>query len=306
MPGRRRSLAVATLLSVVTAVQATSRGADDLARPATVPVGPGSFVFTDRPADPAKPLTVWTWAPDDLGPATPVVFVMHGALRNGRTYRDHWIGHAKAKHVLLVVPEFSREAYPGVTYNDGNLSDRAGRPVDPSRWAFTVIERLFDEVKRVTGDRSAAYFLYGHSAGGQFVQRFVLLMPHARYARAVAANPGWHTLPEQDQPFPAGLKGTATSDEVLRTVLGRPVTLLLGERDTDPVDPDLNRSPPAMAEGPFRFARGQFFFARLQAAAARLNVPLQWQLKAVPTAGHSDVQMSAAAADLLFPATSSR
>jgi hypothetical protein len=56
-----------------------------------------------------------------------------------------------------------------------------------------------------------------------------------------------------------------------------------------------------MAEGPYRFARGQFFFQDLRATAARLKVPLRWRLRTVPDAGHSDQQMSAAAADVLFP-----
>src|SRR5271155_4121645 len=43
---------------------------------------------------------------------------------------------------------------------------------------------------------SKTYYLYGHSAGGQFAHRLVLFMPNARYQRVVAANPGYYTMPQ--------------------------------------------------------------------------------------------------------------
>ena len=302
MHARPQTWAVAILcsLTLAAAPAAPATTAPATTRPAVAP-GAGRFVFTDQQGDPGKPITVWTWCPDDLSPTTPILFVMHGALRNGETYRNNWVKHARERHALLVVPEFDRTAYPGTAYNDGNLFDPTGQPVDPSRWVFATVEHLFDQVKRLTGNRSATYLLYGHSAGGQVVERFVLLMPTARYSRAIAANPGWYTLPDPSQPFPAGLGRTPTTDDVLRTIVQRDVVVMLGERDTNPNDRDLNRSPPAMAEGPYRFARGQFFWKDLQAAAARLHAPLAWQLKTVPEAGHSDPQMSVAAIDLLFP-----
>jgi hypothetical protein len=97
------------------------------------------------------------------------------------------------------------------------------------------------------------------------------------------------------------LKNTATGKTALAKVLRRDVVVLLGEKDIDPNDPELPRNPDAMAEGPFRFARGQFFFRNLKETAGKLDVPLAWRLRTVPNAIHSDRQMSAAAADLLFP-----
>jgi pimeloyl-ACP methyl ester carboxylesterase len=153
----------------------------------------------------------------------------------------------------------------------------------------------------MTGNTTPKYDLYGHSAGGQFVESFLLFMPEARYARAVAANPGWYTLPDLEKPYPAGMKNTPTGKAGLARVMTRDVVVLLGEKDIDPNDADLPRNPDAMAEGPYRFARGQFFFKNLQETARQMGVPLLWQLRTVPNAMHSDQQMSAAAADLLFP-----
>jgi hypothetical protein len=278
-------------------------------KPATMPTagppkiesGSGSFIFVDEKGDPDRPIPVWTWAPDDRTPTTPILFVMHGTHRDASNYRDTWIPHAKAKDVILIVPEFSQKEFPHDAYNDGNMFDKNGKLLDKKYWGFTVVEDLFDEVKSLTGNTSEKYYLFGHSAGGQFVERFILCMPNARYVHAVPANPGWYTLPNFDKAFPAGLKNSLTTPEVLARICQKPVTLMLGEKDVDPNDPDLPRMPDAMAEGPYRFARGQLFFKELQQFAASRDLPLTWELKTVPNAKHSDKQMSPAAADVLFP-----
>ena len=40
--------------------------------------------------------------------------------------------------------------------------------------------------------------IYGHSAGSQFVHRFLMTRPDAPVERAVAANAGWYTLPDDE------------------------------------------------------------------------------------------------------------
>src|SRR6478672_10384519 len=46
-----------------------------------------------------------------------------------------------------------------------------------------------------------------HSAGGGFVHLFMLMKPKAKVNRAVAANPAFFTMPDNDKVFPFGLKG---------------------------------------------------------------------------------------------------
>ena len=283
----------------------TASAAPVTTRPTSQPTigpGPGSFVFADPLGDPSKPITVWTWCPEDASPTTPILFVMHGTLRNGQTYRDNWVAHAEAKHVLLIVPEFSRANYPGITYNDGNMYDASGQLNDPSRWVYGTVEHLFDSVRQATGNRSATYSLYGHSAGGAGGAAVRAVHAPRPVRPGDRGQPGLVHAARSGQAVPRG--GSATRRRATTCCAGswgRDVFVMLGERDTRTDEADLPRGKPAMAEGPHRFARGQFFFRDLQAAAARLNVPLAWQLRTVPMAGHSDVQMSTAAADVLFP-----
>jgi alpha-beta hydrolase superfamily lysophospholipase len=225
---------------------------------------------------------------------------MHGVKRNGKTYRDNWAPHSKKYGFLLLVPEFSAADYPGEAYAQGNILDRTGKPVPREKWAFTAVERLFDHAKKLTGSRAEKYHLYGHSAGGQFVHRFVLFMPEARYARAVAANPGFYTFPTRDAAYPYGLKGTHLTRPVSPAVFGRDVVILLGEADTNREDADLRKTPEADAQGLVRFERGKNYFKTAKRAAEEAKAPFLWRQVTVPGVGHSDAKMSAAAAAELF------
>ena len=205
--------------------------------------------------------------------------------------------------MLLLVPEFNSKDFPSGRYNRGNIMGLDDKVLQPKNdWTFPIIERIFDDVKKRTGNRSSQYDIYGHSAGGQFVHRFVEFMPRARYRRAVAANAGYYTLPlgESADPYPFSLKNTQTPEADVKTVLQRDVVVLLGEGDTDPNDPDLYHSPEADKQGLYRLARGKNFVKVAGDEAARLRVTLKWHLVTVPGVGHSNTNMAATAAKALY------
>src|SRR5262249_18423379 len=151
-----------------------------------------------------------------------------------------------------------------------------------SLWSYTVIEHLFDHVKRVTGNQSTTYNIYGHSAGAQFVHRMVLFMPQARIHVAVAANAGFYTMPVDSIDYPYGIGQSPLTVDRLGTAFQRRLVVLLGTADTDPNHPELCKTSEAEAQGPHRFARGRRFFATAQAMARRLNARLNWRLATVP------------------------
>lgn len=249
-----------------------------------------------------KHVKAWYYSPPGLTAEAPVVIVMHGVGRDGENYLNDWVPCAEQKHFLLVVPEFSKEEFPGDEgYIYGNTVDAAGKALPREQWSFNMIEPVFDAVRRKTGNHSATYLLFGHSAGAQFVQRFLYFVPDARFSRAVAANAGWYMLPDLATAFPYGLKGTPVTAADLRAVLARPVTILLGEADTDPKAKALRHTPEADAQGPYRFARGQYFFSHAREAAAALKTNFGWFLATAPGIGHSDKGMAPFAVHCLFP-----
>ncbi len=166
-------------------------------------------------------MTVWTYRPLNLDPDAKIVFVLHGANRDAKRYRDQWQPHSERHEFLLVVPEFDARSFSEYEYQRANLSDAGGNAIERSRWTFHIIERLFDVVRAETGLRAARYSLYGHSGGAQFVHRFVLFMPDARYERAVAANAGWYTMPTFETSFPYGLAATLATEAELKRAMGR-------------------------------------------------------------------------------------
>jgi hypothetical protein len=261
--------------------------------------GNGSFHYT-APAT-GKPLTIWYHRPPGMDRTARVVFVMHGQERNAQQYRDRWAAHAARHGFLLLVPEFSAQAFPGTQYGFGGVTD-----ADEKRWGFQVIEALFDEVRAGESLKTPGYTLYGHSAGAQFVHRFMLFMPETRTELAIAANAGAYTLPlyasSTEAGFPWSLDRKLVSEAQLRKALGRRLVVLLGDRDTDPAHPLLPRAPQAKAQGRHRLERGQTFFQTGRDEAASLDTAFRWELHTVPGVAHSDAGMSAAAIAIIFNA----
>ncbi|HEX4130715.1 MAG TPA: CapA family protein [Pirellulales bacterium] len=285
-------LPIRVAVAVILAIAATQS-----ASAATLSPGLGRFEATHA----GRSIPVWYFVPDDAGADTPVLIVMHGVNRDADRYRDEWVPHARRYGFIVLAPEFSKEAWPGEDrYNSGNTLDDQSRPLPREQWSFSYIEPVFDAAKKSLGNRTKQYYLYGHSAGAQFVHRFLYHVPEARVAKAVAANAGWWTLPDPAVDFPYGLRGSAVDVADLKTMLGRPLVVLLGTADTDPNHKNLRRTPEANAQGPHRFARGHTFYEAGQKRAAALGVPLHWQLATAPGVGHSDSGMSVYAVRHLF------
>lgn len=271
-----------------------------LGRPAGAaePAVRGNFPFSSG----GHALTVWYYRPATATADAPVLFVIHGVGRNAEEYLNDWIEFAARQNFLLVVPEFSKAEFPGEeAFNSGNLFDAAGRPRPREEWSFSMIEPLFDALPGQLGVNRRDYLIYGHSAGAQFVQRFLYFVPEMRATRAVAANAGWYMLPESTTDFPYGLKGTPADEAALGTAFARRLVVMLGESDTDPAHPSLRHTPEADAQGLYRFARGQYFFTRAQAAAAARRTPFNWTLVTVPGIEHSNKGMAPWAVRQLFP-----
>lgn len=288
-------LAVVAALFLMAGAALLLRAPDDTP-PVEAPAA-ARFVFTgwDGPA-----LPVYYQLPDQVGRETPVVFIMHGVYRDADRYRDEWVDLARRHGFIAVVPQFSRADFPGSrSYNVGYFAEADGRARSRAASSFAAIEPLFDDVRVRFGTDVPRYAIYGHSAGAQFVHRYVLFMPEARIERAIAANAGWYTMPDLATGFPYGLGDTPADATGLRSALTRPLTVMLGTADTDRGDPNLRKTPEAEAQGAHRYARGQAFFAAGQKAAAAMDAPFGWELVRVPGIGHSNSGMAAAAARVL-------
>ena len=176
------------------------------------------------------PMVVFTYRP--VGCSDPsLLLVFHGIARNARTYRDNARALADRLCLLVVAPLFDRQAFPGWRYQRGGIVK--GAAVQDARdFTGRLVLDLVDWVRQQEG-RPIAYSLFGHSAGGQFLDRLAAFVP-TEARRIVVANAGSYVFPslEIDAPFGLGkVYSGAQGEAALRRYLEQPLTIYLGLGD---------------------------------------------------------------------------
>ncbi|MBU9816703.1 hypothetical protein J1781_17860 [Rahnella sp. C60] len=261
---------------------------------------PGSGVMHIALAPGKKPLDVFTYQPVGADETTPVVMVMTGVDRNAATYRNDWMTVADQYHLRVIVPHFSEQDFPGAAgYNLGNLTDsKTHRRLPKSQWAFSIVDNLFTTLQKQGITRQKQYYLFGNSAGCQFVHRMLTLLPEPNVKAAVCAAAGWWTLPDTDQRWPYGLREApvVVSQQQLNDYFAKPVLIAVGAEDDDPENHLLRKSKQAMAQGTNRLERAESYFTTSQQRAEQNNTPFNWHFMDLSDIGHSGSKMSVFAA----------
>jgi len=249
-------------------------------------------------------LPVFVHKPRIAGVDSRIVFVMHGVQRDGDRYRDEWRDLAEKHNLIVVVPTFGRKDFPTTgSYNLGNIVDQKGRKSPKEKWSFSAIEPLFDHIVcRVSGNQRG-YALYGHSAGGQFVHRYVAFADAPRMEVAVAANSGWYTMPDNGA-FPYGWGGHVAGLVSPAAAFQRPLTILLGTEDIDRNDPNLRINEQADKQGRTRFDRGHGFLTAAWKEAGKASL-ISWKIAYAPGVGHDNGRMAPFAIPHLLAITGS-
>lgn len=273
----------------------------DLAALVATP-GANDLAYAD-PAFPDRPLVLRSARPRDFDADTPVLFVHHGVLRNGGDYRDYWLPLVDAAKLLVVVPEFPNDSFPGAPwYNFGNRTDADGAPNPRDRWTYAVTGRVFEALRAAGLTNRRQYGMFGHSAGSQYIHRMMSLGFRDKVAAAVAANAGTYAMPVLDVDFPYGLGGTPVDEAALKAWLQFPLTVMAGTLDIDTESEHFPKEAMAMAQGGTRFERAHRYVETAERQAARLGVACGWRVIDVPGVDHDGKRMSAAAAPLLSKA----
>lgn len=287
--------AVALLLGGCGVIDPAEQSAGRPIRP-----GQGSFEFEGAESVTGRPVRVWYDAPQrDLDTAR-ILIVVHGHERNARAYRADWTRLIKDRHVLLLAPEFPADYFSDEEYNLGNMVDGDGDRQPEDEWTFRVIESLFRFVKSSLDSQANDYVMFGHSAGAQFVHRFVEFGSPRHLRKAVAANAGWYTVPDDSEEFPYGLDGVTRDEDSMRRVFQSRLVVMLGADDNDPDDDSLRRDDQADEQGTNRLDRGLYFFRAARESADDHDLEFAWSLQVIPGVGHSHTEMARAAAPVLL------
>ena len=259
------------------------------------------------------------------------VVVLHGTGRNAlgyyRAMLDAAAGAGKAHETLVVAPHFLIEedvAHHGLsndvpfwTNNGWKQGDEslttASHPRAARISAFTAMDlllaklaehNLFPNLHRLV--------LAGHSAGGQYANRYAAATHERMPTTYVVANPSSYLYMDRLRRivgtldrflfqeglcfdynrYKYGLEGLnsymhAIGENTLRSQYGqRRVVYLLGEQDNDPQDDDLDIACAAQAQGFQRLERGTIYYNYLQHVYGPQVYKLHTKVT-VPGVGHS-------------------
>ena len=258
---------------------------------------PNSFTYKSTGNADVK---VFYSAPPRITEKSKVLIVMAGRQRNADEYLESWVDWGQKNDYFVISPLFDNKNWvEPLGYNFGNIAsgkEKDNTPNPKSKWSFTAIEGIFDQAKKDFNLKAEKYDLFGHSAGGQFVHRFMLFMPESRVRVAIAANPGFYTLPDLNEEFPYGLRKSPyplTQQDLLKWTK-RKVILMRGTADVERTE-NLRQTPEADAQGRNRFQRALYMFNKIKS----LNPETPWQLIEVPNVAHDQKGMAPTAQQFL-------
>jgi len=267
----------------------------------------GSFQFLTH--ENQLPLNTYFYLPSKHSVDSPIGFLIHDHNRDAKALIAEFAPIAERFNALIVAPEFSKRDFPktmqftfGVT-NNGSVSDgqfHHSQWKQPYEFLYNELEHLFEGIKQKLNLDACGYFLYGHGAGAQFVQRMLIFSPESRVINAAAANADWYTIPSKGMGknknlfIPFGLQGSPIDKQSLTKSFNHKLSILVGEENTSPNDKAINK--PALSQGENRYKRAIHFFETAQKQARKLNSPFNWRLAIVPKAEHNSKQISLSAA----------
>ena len=148
------------------------------------------------------------YVPMRLNEKTEILVLVHGTpidltpAADAEFYVMSWQNFAEEHNYILIAPAFTQENFSS-RYGDQALSGYRGlfgREIGANEWVLRLVA-AFREHGEISGKKIN---LYGHSAGGQFVGRFLVTHP-AIVKRAVITSAATYPQPTTDVPWPFGM-----------------------------------------------------------------------------------------------------
>ena len=257
---------------------------------------------------------------------TRALIVVHGRLRNAQTYLQSGIDAAEhagvSANTLVIAPQFLNASDIKRNHLDGQVLRWNGNDWmagEPSTGPGQISSYgALDQIIKHLGNRTLfpalkEIVVAGHSGGGQVVQRFALtghdhptLKNEGIRLRYVVANPSSYAYFSRQRPvqfdtascpgfndwkyglqhLPAYAKGQSV-EQLEQAYVSRDITYLLGQQDTDPNHPALDKSCEAETQGAYRLMRGHNYFDYLK----HRHPQLSQTLVEVPGVGHNGDEM---------------
>lgn len=235
-------------------------------------------------------IKVLTYRPSDCDNPS-IFFSVHGLKRNAKGARNRAIKFAQETCMMVFAPHFDKERFPNWRFHRAGVV-RKGKVQDRSRWTAPILHKLIEVARLEVASAEAKVYLFGHSAGAQFLSRIAAYTPLTDVTRIVIANPSLHVAPVLSVDAPYGFGGVFSEFEAYATLkryLASPITIYLGLEDTG--TKHLVDSKAAMRQGKNRLERGRNIFRQAQEVARKRGWQFNWRLVEVPGVGHSSKKL---------------
>ncbi|MBR6013330.1 MAG: alpha/beta hydrolase [Selenomonadaceae bacterium] len=254
--------------------------------------GTGVYKFADSSGVNDDPINVYYYRPKNWKKGDKIFTYFHGSGRHSQGFIRGMKALADKKNFLIVGPEFTQAKFPGDrSYNYGRV--RIKNKITPkTEWTYNTVNRIIDDVKSRTDSPNSNVVFFGHSAGSQFIHRYLFFADKIKADKIIAANAGTYLMPDENIRFPFGLKNVPTAKKNLKRAYSSDVIILLGENDVKNTARGFPKSKIIDGQGLNRLERGKNFFAKSKAKAEEMGVEFNWRLITVPKVGHSSVRMA--------------
>ena len=247
------------------------------------------------------PVDVISYIPPNATKSTRILMVVPGASRDTQRFHASWLDLAKKETFIVLTVGARKRYFPDeYSYNAGRVVSSEGYAMHKDQWLFSVIKPLFEDFKKRYGLISEKFYLFGHSAGGGFVHRYLLFEPYAPVVKAVAANPAFVTVPDFEIRYPFGLKNTPIKNSDIKNWLNHNLAIMLGEEDLGPRTKPLSNGARANAQGSNCLERGKFLYSSANQTASKKGSKFNWSLIMVPGVGHDNFNIAPFACKFLF------
>jgi predicted esterase len=245
----------------------------------------------------------YAYLPAEVSPKSPILVLVHGtpspdqsAEQSAQDFIAAWQGFAAQHGWILIAPAFSQEDF------SSRLGDHAlsgyrgllGRQIMADAWVLRLVQAYQKEYN--LSDRQ--FYLYGHSAGGQFTARFLVTHPDL-VKRAVITAAATYPQPDPQITWPFGM-GALDADIVwdeqttthVRIAPDKqkwlaatqvPLTVIVGLNDTG----ELPAYPGQ--KGRNRFVTGRRWVQDMQEFARDNGLESRIRFEMIPGKGHTMV-----------------
>jgi pimeloyl-ACP methyl ester carboxylesterase len=247
--------------------------------------------------------TFYAYVPKTAPQEPDILVLVHGtpakdeeAEATANYYLVSWLDFSDEQGVVLIAPTFNQGDFSS---RKGELEDAMtgyrglfGREIGADEWVL----RLVRAHQQAFGNEGEKFYLYGHSAGGQYVGRFLVTHPD-RVKKAVVSAPATYPQPKADVAWPFGLGELHAEIEWENKTKSRvdvvpdpqkwleatqiPVTVIVGLNDTA-VAPQRPGQ-----RGGNRITRGRNWVKDMARFAQEYGLQSRFHFEVIPGKGHS-------------------